>query len=70
MLIGPNPCAECGGEYGEHRQRCSLKSKRLSPCCRSDVEILADGLIACWVCGVVYYLPAISRHDRATKESR
>lgn len=21
--IGPNPCSECGGEYGEHREHCS-----------------------------------------------
>jgi hypothetical protein len=28
MLIGGNPCYECGGEYGEHSEGCSVKTER------------------------------------------
>jgi len=28
IQIGPNPCLECGGEYGEHAAGCSLAASR------------------------------------------
>ena len=41
FLIGPNPCHECGGEYGEHCRPCSNHPGNQPPSLTTQLEMLS-----------------------------
>jgi len=49
ILVGPNPCSECSGEYGEHEPGCSRTISEIG-CLTVDalIDSIADEFVGVW----------------------